>query len=122
MKSIKKEARILVLKECSSGFVVVVFRSSSIEDLALIPSKSFSEIDFMDRIKSMKSYLEIRYAVSPLDYCMLFGKLGIECIYGSRALEIYCRYRVMLDKLCRLLDRLYESISYGFLYSVETLI
>ncbi len=111
MKAIKRESRLLFLVKCRHGYIAVVYRGFSLEDIAFTLSHSLDDV--ASTIASMKSYGEIRYGIASLTECTALSRLGIECIMGSRMLEYMLAYRESLDRLCRLLDRLYDSIAYG---------
>jgi len=53
---LKKEARILLIKCCRNGIVLLVLRYNSVEEIALVPNQKFDSI-----LSYLKTIGEVRY-------------------------------------------------------------
>ncbi|WFO75910.1 hypothetical protein J4526_03400 [Desulfurococcaceae archaeon MEX13E-LK6-19] len=97
----KKEARILFLKECSRGYAFIVCRGKSIEEISI-----HRGYDLREGLKKLKTLEEIRYFYC-IDSCEqgVIGSLGIKCIrYSVLDPDILFNIKRVLSSLCYIID------------------
>lgn len=97
----KKEARILFVMECSPGYVLVVYRKNSIEEIFFLNSW-----DLREGLKKLKTLDEIRYF-----FCLncssqelaILGSFGLKLLSRNNINPLYLfKMSKFLELLCNL--------------------